>query len=301
MGRTRWLWVATALAVFAASAARAGAEEIVLAVDADRVLRDGADRFVGINLNYIRDLDSNRPGARPLNEALKDLGVRWLRYPGGEKSDFYLWSQPPYAKPAPMSLLSYAKHAGDRMDFDAYIACCRAVGAESLVVVGCDNEKRTGRTWDQWLENAVTWVRYAKEKKCGVRYWEIGNENWHNQTAPAEEMAKIVARFSKAMKEADPSILTGASLSGDDKWNAPILAGAGPQLDFVTVSVYNTSGWKIYDYFPKHPDANLRQTAATALKAIDRFAAPADRARLKVIVSEMNSKDFAKDGAWPAT
>ena len=83
------------------------AQSLILSVDAHHVLRDGADRFVGINLNYIRDSDANRPHARALSKALKDLGVRWLRYPGGEKSDFYLWSLPPYDKPNPVSLAPY--------------------------------------------------------------------------------------------------------------------------------------------------------------------------------------------------
>jgi len=36
--------------------------------------------------------------------------------------------------------------AGQRMDFDAYIAHCRAVGAEPYVVAGYTTEKQTGRT-----------------------------------------------------------------------------------------------------------------------------------------------------------
>ena len=53
-------------------------------VDTQRVLRDGANQWLGINLNYIRDTGANRPAqARPLDKALKEQGVRWLRYPGG--------------------------------------------------------------------------------------------------------------------------------------------------------------------------------------------------------------------------
>ena len=52
------------------------------------------------------------------------------------------------------------------------------------IVVGCDNEK-TGRTWDQWLKSAAAWVRYSNQvKHYGVRYWEIGNENWNGPAAP---------------------------------------------------------------------------------------------------------------------
>jgi len=44
-----------------------------LVVHSDCVLRTGADRFIGINLNYIRDHDKNRMrGARPIKDALRD-------------------------------------------------------------------------------------------------------------------------------------------------------------------------------------------------------------------------------------
>lgn len=129
-------------------------------VHPEQVLREGADRWLGINLNYIRDLDVNRPaGSRPLAAALDDLGVRWLRFPGGEKSDFHRFAKPPYAKPKPVSLGWYQEPQGKRMDFDAYIAICRKRGAEPYVVVACDSPERTGATWDEQLAHAVAWVR----------------------------------------------------------------------------------------------------------------------------------------------
>ncbi len=277
------------------------AGDIAFTVDADRTLRDHADRVAGINLNYIRDSDANRATcARSLGETLKDLGAAWLRYPGGGKSDFHCFAPPPYAKAEPQVWGWYAKWQGQRMDFDAYVALCRAVGAEPHVVVGCDNQERTGRTWDQWLEHAVAWVRYANVvKKYGVKRWEIGNENWHNKTAPPAEMARIVVRFAQAMKAVDPTIQVGASGSGDGWWKA-FLPIAAPHLDFLTVSVYNCWQWKSYAYLPAHPTVDLLGQARTALAAIDRHAPEADRPRLRVVVAETNSKDFSQDG-WPGT
>ena len=104
-----------------------------ITVKTEQVIRKNADHFFGINLNYIRDLDANRPQARSLNAALQEMGARWLRYPGGEKSDFYQWAQPPYVKPNPISEKWYARVKGQRMDFNQYIACVRAVKAEPYV------------------------------------------------------------------------------------------------------------------------------------------------------------------------
>lgn len=277
------------------------AGETTFTIDTTRVLREGADRVVGINLNFLRDLDANRcTCACSLDHVLRDVGARRLRYPGGEKSDFHLFAPPPYTRADPQVLAGYAGTAGRPMDFDTYIALCRTVEAEPHVVVGCDNQERTGRTWDQWLEHAVAWVRYANvTKKYGVKRWEIGNENWHNTTAPPAEMARIVVRFTQAMKAVDPTIQVGASGNKMDWWGA-FLPIAAPHLDFLTVSVYDCWEWKSYDHFPAHPHADLLDQARVALQAIDRFTTGADRARLRVVVAETNSKDYSKDG-WPGT
>ncbi len=271
---------------------------VALSVDTDHVLRDGADQFVGIDLNYLRDSDANRPAARPLAVTLKDMGAKWLRYPGGAKSDFHTWSKPPYDKPLPTPLGWYATVPGARMDFDQYIGCAREVGAQPYVVVGYNTSQHSGLSEEQWLENAVSWVRYANiTRKYGVKLWEIGNENWNNNKATPEEMARVVARFSDAMKAVDPSIHVGAS-GNNDVWWSKFLPVAAPHLDFVSISHYNTWDWKSYDFLVRHPETDLASNATSALAAIDRYAAPADRARLKVIVAETNSKDYSDKG-WP--
>ncbi len=276
------------------------APPVVLTVDAGHVLRRGANRFVGLNLNYIRDSDANRPQARPLDAALRDMGARWLRYPGGEKSDYYSWAQPPYARPHAVSLGWYGGVAGRRMDFDEYMAHCRAVGAEPYLVAGYEAEKKTGRTEAQWVESAAAWVRYANvTKKYGVRYWEVGNENWNNGKATPAEMARIVGDFARAMRAVDPSIQIGASGNGDGWWSK-FLPTAAPSLDFLTLSLYNCWDWKGYDHFVTHPAEDTIGDVETALNAIDRYAPPTDRARLGVVVAETNSKDYSP-GGWAGT
>lgn len=274
----------------------ASAADPVFTVDPGRVLRDDADRWLGVNLNYIRDADTNRPaGSRLLNAALDDLGVRWLRFPGGEKSDYHRFAAPPYVKPEPVSLGWYAEPQGVRMDFDAYIAICRKRGAEPYVVVACESQKNSGATWDEQLAHAVAWVRYAQEKGYGVRHWEIGNENWHNQTAPPAEMAAQVVRFARAMKAVDHGIRVGASGNNPGWWKT-FLPLAAADLDFLSVSVYNCWGWKSYDRLLHAPEPDLLGDAGHALRAIDALPAGPDRQRLRVIIAETNSRDYSKDG-----
>lgn len=284
------------LLLLLAAAVHLWSADPVITIHPEQVLREGADRWLGINLNYIRDLDANRPaGSRPLAPALDDLGVRWLRFPGGEKSDFHRFARPPYASVEPISLGWYQEPQGRRMDFDAYIALCRTRGAEPYVVVACDSPERTGATWDEQLAHAVAWVRYAKEHACGVRHWEIGNENWHNQTAPAAAMAAQVVRFARAMKAVDPTIRIGASGNNREWWKI-FLPLAAADLDFITLSLYNCWDWKSYDRLLRAPEPDLCADAGNALRAINDLPAGPDRDRLRVIVVETNSRDYSKDG-----
>ncbi len=263
----------------------------------DEVLREGADRVVGINLNYIRDHDANRPqGSRTLDEAIDKLGAQWLRFPGGEKSDWHLWAEPPFETPNPVGVGWYATPKGVRMDFDHYMKRVRKAGAEPFVVVAYDSEERTGLTREEYLEAAVAWVRYANEiMGYGVRYWEIGNENWHHGTSTGGDMVEIVAEFSQAMKDIDPEIQIGAS-GNQDQWWKEFLPEAAPYLDFVSLSLYNAWEWGGYDFYSDNPDTNLIREVEVAIDAIGALPEP-HRDRIRVVVTETNSKDFS-DGGW---
>jgi len=271
----------------------------MLTVDVDAVQRDLRTLPLGINFNYLRDDNANRPFAPTLQSALRQNRPGWIRYPGGEKSDWHLWSKPPWDSPQPTAIGWYqtALEGKDPLDFDEYIAYVREIGAAPFVVVGYDSFARTGKTKEEYLVNAVEWVRYANIKKgYGVRYWEIGNENWHNSTGTPEALAAVVSEFSRAMKAVDPTIQIGASGNSTGWWSG-FLPIAAKDIDFLTVSQYSCWQWGSYEYFVTHEGVNLLETAADAAAAI-RASAPSEADRLKVVITEFNSKDYA-EGGWP--
>ena len=76
-----------------------GVQSEPIVVDTGKVLREHEENPLGINLNYIRDHDDNRAdGAIPIEQAIREMGVRWLRYPGGEKSDWHFSHRHPTRK-----------------------------------------------------------------------------------------------------------------------------------------------------------------------------------------------------------
>ncbi|MCL2604285.1 MAG: hypothetical protein FWD90_07385 [Defluviitaleaceae bacterium] len=249
---------------------------------------------LGINVNYLRDSDSNRQQARPLWETVKAANMGHVRYPGGEKSTAVIFFDPPYdtCRPRPTSepYIRYSKEA-EPMGFDEYIAVCKKAGCEPHVVVGCDSFERRNTTLDQYYENAVRWVRYANvEKNYGVKYWEIGNENWNAKQIPADEFGRIVTRFAKGMKEADPTIKIGASGKGDEWW-VKFLPEAAENIDYLSVSEYACWAYMRYDTYANE-DKFLLGEARAAVNAIKKYA-PQHAERLNVVISEFNSRDYA--------
>src|SRR5512133_691718 len=75
--------------------------ELLVEINPDSVLSDVSHRPVGINLNYFMDGDRFPDAPRTVTAALEEMGVKYLRYPGGDKSDLNLFSVPPYEKSQP--------------------------------------------------------------------------------------------------------------------------------------------------------------------------------------------------------
>jgi hypothetical protein len=316
-----------ALAAFLAIAASAAGQDAVT-VDATSVVADVSRKPIGINVNFLLDDDANRVAAlETLADGLRTAGVKYLRYPGGEKSDGYLWSVPPYAGPVP-TLARWATGdypqnqewpSYDRtlvqpdgrtfkvapLDFDEFMEVCREIDCVPTIVVCYDSMYKpaqpggTAPTRTQLLETARQWVRYANVTRgYDVKYWEIGNESdqqSYNGGATASNYARDLIDFSRVMKAVDPTILIGAN-GGSESWWRTILTTASGAIDFLAVHSYPSTGWGSYTYY-RNNNVNLMGAEQTARYAIDTYAPAADRARLVIASTELNSTDWT--GSWP--
>lgn len=292
-------------------------------VDANRTVRSLSQRPIGINMNFIMDDDANRLEATtPITEALRSMGVKYLRYPGGEKSDTYLWSVPPFKQSIPrLARIGTCEWPSgswhlvesdlrtfkfDPLDFDEFMSLARAIGAEPVIVINYDSMYKGSAcggitpTRNQLLKTAVAWVRYANiKKRYGVKYWEIGNESYlnaYNGGTTADQYAQDLVEFSQAMKAVDPSIQIGANGLLPAWWQT-VLPIASPYIDYLSVHEYPATGWKSYEFY-RTRTPNLVTASTRAAQAIDRYAQPADRERLKVAVTELSSADWGNNG-WP--
>ncbi|GAB2477076.1 cellulose binding domain-containing protein [Streptosporangium sandarakinum] len=234
--------VLLALAVLQAPTAYADeTAPVAVTVNARAALASVPETAVGAN-HAIWD---SRLGTDETADLLKDAGVKLLRYPGGSYSDIYHWAD--HTAPG--------GYVAPDTDFDTFMRGVRRTGAQPMVTANYG----TGTA-----EEAAAWVRRANVTKgYGVRYWEIGNENYgnghygaaweaddHADKSPAEYARNVVA-YSDAMKAVDPTIKVGAVLTtpanwpdalvadGDaGSWNEVVLSTAGPKIDFVILHWY---------------------------------------------------------------
>jgi hypothetical protein len=180
---------------------------------------------------------------------LKAAGVEMLRYPGGSYGDAYNWQ----------NNTVQGGFVAANTDFDQFMGTVQATGAQPIIIANYG----TGTP-----QEAAAWVQYANVTKgYGVKYWEIGNEqygdgfygaNWeannYTDKSPAQ-YANELMQYASAMKAVDPTIKVGAVLtlpgnwpdsvvaggeSGD--WNQEVLSIAGSAIDFAIVHFYPPGG-----------------------------------------------------------
>ena len=196
--------------------------------------------FWGTNfLFWIEDHASLQDGQ--IETSLRNMPCTILRYPGGTVADNFHWKtnmlDNPYRYP-------YQQGSAET-NFDEFIAFCRRVNAEPLLVVNT-------QSW--WVHNdvaggikeATDWVQYCKDKNYNVKYWEIGNETYWQQFMTASEYGQIVKKYARAMKAVDPTIKI--SVNGDwdvnlvgSKERTPVAQWDSIRIKYLNINSYAES------------------------------------------------------------
>ena len=289
-------------------------------VDPTNVLSDVTRNPLGINVDWEDDDQYWRTSpAVSLATGLTNLGVRYLRYPGGEEANLFLWSVPPYTASVPTLSLPgpnqswYARTVFVAnyttpiypYGFDEFMADCQTTGCTPIIVVTLRPYLNTASpnnpvpSRQTLIDTAAAWVHYANiVKGYGIKQWEIGNE-WivdnPGYTGPAESRSQYildVRDFSLAMKAVDPTIQIGAFAYAQSDFQA-ILQADAPYIDFLIVHMYPFGLGGQTPYSSYQTMTNLWGVSNALLPAIQAIAepgvSPADRARLKISVTEMNA------------
>ena len=243
-------------------------------------------------------------GFRPdLLEAIRGLRPPVIRWPGGCFASAYRWKDGigPQHKRVVYPIEIWDDRDVNSMGTDEFVAMCRRVNAEPLIVVnigtpawrGDDDEavyQQDVLDWIEYCNGPATsrWGRVRAEnghaEPYNVKYWEIDNETWH---MGADVYAEAVCRIAPLMKKADPSIQLAACGSagyGDDanglQWNRTIIERCGPLVDFLSIHHYESPD--LFAEGPRKYEEFFRKTGDLIKKS--------HNPQLKIYVSEWNAQ-----------
>ncbi|GAA4116365.1 hypothetical protein GCM10022393_16980 [Aquimarina addita] len=222
------------------------------------------------SLNACWLMDSDEEPVMPRNVSNEsrfvEMGIGSLRFPYGQLANNYLWDTPPYGgtlvpkisaqdrfPAAGNSVSNWATNANgtfkNDMDFDEYMGICERNNIKPIVVINIMshfyNDGVDDITYEELIEVAVEWVKYAKAKNYDVAYWQIGNEADHNHNledfgGSAQNYANLYKDFVIAMKAVDPTIKCGTGILSRTAWTRAVLdlPNSSSLVDFVSTHQY---------------------------------------------------------------
>jgi alpha-L-arabinofuranosidase len=273
-----------------------------ITVNTSSSLATGVSNKIGINLNAMYDNDVNRPaGSRPIVDVLKEMNVKHLRFPGGQKSHSYRWTSNPFSPDPTTNSFSgwyYTNSTGvgySLLNFDQFMSICQQVGAEPHLVVAIPSSYTSANVlyYDTTktksnIDLAVAWVKYANiTKGYGVKYWEMANEELYLALTDAE-LAKLYIRFSDAMKAVDPTIKILAACKSTS--SSAIKNICRDKVDILTTGSYPCWQWGTYDTYMNTTDPDLMVKNDVTAHAFGGS---------KVIMYEFNAIDYSEKKMTP--
>jgi len=285
----------------------------------DKIINQFDQNPIGININYFIDNDKINHPTNQLSQTIKKMGVKFLRYPGGDKSDNNLFSVPPYRKADPhLSRLGKGASLGRKdfltnnesnfkyipLDFDKFMALCKKTGCEPIIVVPCDTRKNIfpSATYissrEQLIEHAAEWVRYANKKhNYKIKYWMVGNESWNSAVKyggySAKDYAEDIRDFSDAMKKVDSSIKIIPNVTSEDEdYSKSLFEIAKGKFDLLCISNYPVRTFKNgYSDWASNTN-NLIFPFKGVTNQIDKFGTEEQKKNMQIIVAEFGPFDW---------
>jgi len=188
-------------------------------------------------------------------QAVKDLGVSILRWPGGNFVSSYNWYDgigPKGQRPGRLDL-AWNDVETNRFGTDEFLKYTELVGAEPYICVNLGlGTIDDARFWVEYTNGTqpTKWVNARKtngrDAPYHVKYWALGNEidgPWQMGHKNVEDYSKMALEAAKAMRATDPSIklvASGSSNYGADwrLWNRTVLQTLRNQIDYIALHTY---------------------------------------------------------------
>jgi alpha-N-arabinofuranosidase len=186
-----------------------------------------------------------------LLQACRELGVPVLRWPGGNYTSAYHWTDgvgPRDQRPRRLEL-AWGEEESNRFGTPEFLAWCAEVGAEPYLAHSCRDVDEAAR-WVEYTNYAGDTALTRRRRDdghpgpFGVRYWGLGNEvygDWQIGHRPVEAYVADAAEHARFMRAVDPACRFIAVGHPDPAWTRTVVAGLGSAIDHVSLHLYGAA------------------------------------------------------------
>jgi alpha-N-arabinofuranosidase len=249
------------------TAALLPAQEARIKIDPDRVVGEISPLIYG---NFVEHLgrcvyggiyDPGSPLADEdgfridVMEAVRDLNISNIRYPGGNFVSNYHWLDGVGPDRIPRMELAWNRLETNEFGTNEFIKFVRKVGAEPFFAVNMGTGTMVeARRWVEYT-NVASGPHYAELRKehgypepHDIKFWSLGNEmdgGWQMGHLNAEDYTKKARETAKLMKLTDRDIKiigSGSSNYGSDanpnQWNQTVVDVLHQYIDYLALHLY---------------------------------------------------------------
>ncbi|HET9371367.1 MAG TPA: alpha-L-arabinofuranosidase C-terminal domain-containing protein, partial [Vicinamibacterales bacterium] len=238
-------------------------------------------------------------------QAVKDLGITILRWPGGNFASSYNWFDgigPKDRRPARLDL-AWNDLESNRFGTDEFLRYSERVGAEPYICINLGlGTIDDARFWVEYTNSKqrTHWAderrRNGREAPWSVKYWALGNEidgPWQMGHKNAEDYAKMALEAGKAMRAVDPTIkliANGASNYGADwvAWNRTVLQVLRNQVDYIALHTYINNSANDFERYLGTAQQNVDRYIATTAAQIKEVQTGANPRPIYIAYDEWN-------------
>src|SRR5450432_585825 len=199
---------------------------------------------------------SDKEGFRTdVMDVVKKLGVSILRYPGGNFSSGYNWTDGIGPKDQRLVRVELAWNdlESNRFGTDEFLRYCERIGTEPYICInGGLGTVDDARHWVEYTNESrhTAWAdqrrKNGRDQPYKVKYWGLGNEidgPWQLGHKNAEDYVKFALEAATAMRLVDGSIklvARGSSNYGADwmGWNRTVLESLHNEIDYIALHTY---------------------------------------------------------------
>jgi alpha-L-arabinofuranosidase len=192
-------------------------------------------------------------------DALKNLEIPVLRYPGGCFADSYHWMDGIGEHNKRPKRLNIWWNQPEKNEFGTheFMEFCNLIGTEPYICLNMGSGTiEEARSWVEYCNSNqdTTLVKMRREngaeKPFNVKYWGVGNENWVcGGNMRPEYYADLYRRFSTYIRKTggeDIKLIACGSYPSFIEWDERYLEsmkGAESLVDFISLHIY--TGWTL--------------------------------------------------------